>query len=81
MGHVEVITVVHRGRRWCPREKKPIVEETEQPGMCISAVDRKCGLRPNQLFQWHRLMREGALSASIYKITLMIILFSLLAIT
>ncbi len=63
MENVEVITSVQRRRRWSPGEKKAIVEETEQPGMSISAVARRYGLHPNQLFKWHRLMHEGALSA------------------
>ncbi len=63
MENVEVITSVQRRRRWSPGEKKAIVEETEQPGMSISAVARRYGLHPNQLFKWRRLMHEGALSA------------------
>ena len=63
MNSIEIITSVQRRRRWSPGEKKAIVEETEQPGMSISAVARKYGLHPNQLFTWRRLMHEGALSA------------------
>jgi len=40
-----------------------MVEEAEQPGMTISAVARKYDVHPNQLFNWRRLMREGALEA------------------
>ena len=63
MEPVEIITSVQRRRRWSANEKKTIVEETEQPGMSISAVARKYGMHPNQLFKWRRLMHEGALSA------------------
>ena len=63
MNSVEVITTVQRRRRWSPAEKKAIVEESEGPGMSISAVARKYDLHPNQLFTWRRLMHEGALSA------------------
>lgn len=63
MESVEIITSVQRRRRWSAGEKKAIVEESEQPGMSISAVARKYGLHPNQLFKWRRLIHEGALSA------------------
>ena len=63
MEPVEIITSVQRRRRWSANEKKTIVEETEQPGMSISAVASKYGMHPNQLFKWRRLMHEGALSA------------------
>jgi transposase len=60
---VHVITSVERRRRWSPAEKKAIVEETYQPGMSVSAVARKYGIFPTQLFQWRRVMESGALSA------------------
>ena len=63
MSPVEVITSVQRRRRWRAEEKRSMVEEAEQPGMSISAVARKYGVHPNQLFKWRRLMYEGALSA------------------
>jgi transposase len=63
MSPVEVITSVQRRRRWSAEEKRSMVEEAEQPGMSISAVARKYGVHPNQLFKWRRLMHEGALSA------------------
>ena len=63
MSPVEVITSVQRRRRWSPEEKRALVEEAEQPGMSISAVARKYGIHPNQLFHWRKLMHSGALSA------------------
>jgi transposase len=63
MSPVEVITSVQRRRRWSPEEKRALVEEAEQPGMSISAVARKYGIHPNQLFHWRKLMHAGALSA------------------
>jgi len=63
MSTVEVITSVQRRRRWTPEEKRAMVEEAESPGMSVSAVARKYGIHPNQLFRWRRLMHEGALSA------------------
>ena len=63
MGPVEVITSIQRRRRWAPEEKRAILEEGEQPGNSLSAVARKYGVNPNQLFHWRKLMREGALIA------------------
>jgi len=63
MSPVEVVTSVQRRRRWSPEEKRALVEEAEQPGMSISAVARKYGIHPNQLFKWRKLMYAGALSA------------------
>ena len=63
MGPIEVITSVQRRRRWSPEEKRTILEEAEQPGNSMSAVARKYGIHPNQLFHWRKLMREGALVA------------------
>jgi transposase len=62
-GPIEVITSVQRRRRWSAEEKRAMVEEAEQPGSSISQVARKYGINPNQIFNWRRLMREGALSA------------------
>jgi transposase len=63
MAPIEVITSVQRRRRWSPEEKRAILEEAEQPGNSLSAVARKYGVNPNQLFHWRKLMREGALVA------------------
>jgi transposase len=58
---VEVITGVERRRRWAPAEKKAVVDETYVPGMSVSAVARKYGIPPSQLFYWRRRMEEAAL--------------------
>ena len=63
MSPIEVITSVQRRRRWAPEEKRSILEEAEQPGNSLSAVARKYGVNPNQLFHWRKLMREEALVA------------------
>lgn len=63
MSPIEVITSVQRRRRWAPEDKRAILEEAEQPGNSLSAVARKYGVNPNQLFHWRKLMREGALVA------------------
>ena len=63
MSTIKVITSVQRRRRWSAEENRAIVEEAEQPGMSISAAARKYDINPNQLFNWRRLMRQGALEA------------------
>ena len=63
MGQIEVITSVQRRRRWTPEEKRALLEEAEHPGSSVSAVARKNGVNPNQMFHWRKLMREGALVA------------------
>lgn len=60
---IEVITSVQKRRRWSVSEKLQMVEESELPGMSVSAVARKNGVSPSQLFTWRRLSREGKLSA------------------
>lgn len=63
MGPVEVITSVQRRRRWRAEGKRAMVEEVEHSGMSLSAVARKYGVNPNQLFHWRKLLNEGALCA------------------
>jgi transposase len=41
---VEVITSVQRRRRWSAAEEVRLVEETMQPGMSVSFVDRRAGV-------------------------------------
>ena len=60
---IEVITSVQRRRRWSVSEKLQMVEESDLPGMSVSAVARRNGVSPSQLFSWRRLAREGKLSA------------------
>lgn len=62
-GCIEVITSVQRRRRWSAEEKRAIVEESQQPGSSASQAARKYGVNPNQIFNWRKLMRQGALSA------------------
>ena len=63
MSTIKVISSIQRRRRWSAEEKRAIVEEAEQPGMSISAAARKYDINPNQLFNWRRIMRQGALEA------------------
>ena len=57
---IEVITGVARRRRWSVEEKRRIVAESLASGVSVSAVAQRHGLRPNQLFKWRKLAREGA---------------------
>ena len=59
---VEVLEVQRR-RRWSPAEKMAMVRETYAPGMSVSLVARRHGVNPNQLFQWRKLEKIGALTA------------------
>jgi transposase len=61
---VEVISGVQRRRRWTPEEKVRMVEETFLPGMSVSLVARQHGVAGDQLFNWRRLMAQGALTAA-----------------
>ena len=56
---IEVITGVARRRRWSVDEKRRIVAESLTSGISVSAVAQRHGLRPNQLFKWRKLAREG----------------------
>jgi transposase len=58
MYRAEVITVERR-RRWSWSDKQQIVEETLMPGASISAVARRYGLHPSQVFAWRKATREG----------------------
>ena len=60
---VEVITPTRRRRRWSAAEKVRLVEEAMQPGSSVSAVARRHGIAPSQLFGWKRRMLEGGLQA------------------
>ena len=59
---VEVVEVQRR-RRWSLAEKMAMVRETYEPGMSVSLVARRHGINPNQLFQWRKLEKVGALTA------------------
>ena len=58
MHRAEVITVERR-RRWSWTDKQQIVDETLVPGASISAVARRYGLHPSQVFAWRKTVREG----------------------
>lgn len=45
------------------QEKLAIIQETMEPGATVSAVARRHGLNPNQLFAWRKQYQEGSLAA------------------
>ena len=60
---VEIISGIHRRRRYTAEEKVRLVEQTMQPGMTVSAVARLYGVAPSLLFQLRRRMSEGGQEA------------------
>jgi transposase len=59
MQRAEVITVERR-RRWSWSDKQQIVDETLMPGASISAVARRYGLHPSQVFAWRKVSGKEA---------------------
>jgi transposase len=59
-----VLSGVQRRRRWPPEEKVQIVDETYPPGRSVSLVACRHGIAGSQLFNWRRLMAQGALTAA-----------------
>jgi transposase len=51
---VEVITSVQRRRRWSAAEKEELVAATLEAGASVSAVARRAGIHPSQLYGWRR---------------------------
>ena len=56
---VEVFTGTGRRGRWPPEQKALIVAETYEPGETVSAVARRRGLTPQQLFTWRREAQQA----------------------
>lgn len=54
----EVVTGVGRRRKWPDDFKARVVLESLEPGVVISEVARRHGLRPQQLFTWRNQMRS-----------------------
>jgi transposase len=57
---IEVITGVGRRRRWTDEEKAWIVAESLDPATTTSAVARRYGLHPSQLFVWRQRLAAAA---------------------
>jgi transposase len=58
---LEVITGAGGRRPWSREDKGRIVAESFARGANVSAVSRRYGLRPQQVYAWRRLARNGAL--------------------
>jgi transposase len=59
---LEVITGVGGRRAWSDEDKGRIVAESFAAGANVSAVARRYGLRPQQVYTWRRLARDGTLA-------------------
>ena len=62
---VEVFTGAGRRRAWTPEQKAEIVAECSRSGASVSAVARRHGLTPQQLFGWRRDARCQAEQSTI----------------
>ena len=60
MRRVEVFTGAGRRRRWTADQRAEIVAESFADGETVSAVARRHGLTPQQLFGWRRDARRQA---------------------
>jgi transposase len=47
-------------RRWSEDEKQVIVAEALQPGVNVSALARRHGIKPSLLFRWRKLAKSDA---------------------
>jgi transposase len=61
---LEVFTGAGRRRSWTAEQKAQIVAECDEAGASVSAVARRHGLTPQQLFGWRRDARGQAEEAS-----------------
>ena len=61
---LEVISGTGRRRRFSEDEKARVIEETLVPGAVASAVARRHGLTPQQVFTWRRQARQPASAGS-----------------
>src|SRR5690349_15565144 len=57
---IEVITGVGRRRRWTDEEKAWIVAGSLDPASTVSAVARRYGLHPSQVFVWRQQLAAAA---------------------
>ncbi len=58
---LEVITGIGGRRAWSNEDKGRIIAESFAAGANVSAVARRYGLRPQQVYAWRRLARNGTL--------------------
>jgi transposase len=62
---LEVFTGAGRRRSWTAEQKAQIVAECDEIGASVSAVARRHGLTPQQLFWWRRDARRRAEEESV----------------
>ncbi|GAB6851471.1 hypothetical protein JCM10599A_52750 [Paraburkholderia kururiensis] len=60
---IEILSGPERRRRRTVQEKIAIVQETLAPGASVSAVARRHGVNPNQMFGRRKQHQEGSLAA------------------
>jgi len=75
-GRVERLDVIEspRGKRhWTPEARARIIAESLEPGVNVSAVARRHGIYPQQLYTWRRGLRERAEAMSWTPATTMIL--------
>ncbi len=58
---VEILSRVERRRRYTSEQKLAILAEANAAGTTASAVARKHGLLPSQIFKWRRLAELGVI--------------------
>lgn len=56
-----MITGAGGRRRWAAEDKARIIAATLEPGAVVSAIARRHGLTPQQLFGWRREARKQGL--------------------
>lgn len=57
---LDVIETPGGKRRWTPEARAWIIAESLEPGVNVSAVARRHGMFPQQLYTWRRGLRERA---------------------
>jgi transposase len=57
---LDVIETAGGKRRWTPEARARIIAESLEPGANVSAVARRHGIYPQQLYTWRRGLRERA---------------------
>ncbi|HXL47984.1 MAG TPA: transposase [Xanthobacteraceae bacterium] len=60
MRRLEVFTGTGRRRAWSAEQKGWIIAESYQSGETVSAIARRYGLTPQQLFGWRRAAQRRA---------------------
>lgn len=48
-------------RRWSDELKEQVVAESFMPGANVSAIARRIGIEPSQLFAWRKAMRKRSI--------------------